>query len=69
MRTRFLCHGVAACCLLGASLAEAGDRTGFRVRADDSAALNSDAGWAGALNEDVAIVADRPFRLRFEIEA
>jgi hypothetical protein len=31
--------------------------------------LNSDQGWAGALNENVTVQADRPFRLRFEVDA
>jgi hypothetical protein len=40
----------------------------FRVRSDFSAPLNADQGWAGAVNEDVTIQADRPFRLRMELE-
>ena len=44
------------------------DGSAFRVRADFSAALNDDQGWAAALNENPAIEADRPFRLRFEVE-
>src|SRR5688500_8141994 len=40
----------------------------FRVRSDFTAPLNSDQGWGGALNEDVAVDADRPFRVRFEVE-
>ena len=40
----------------------------FRVRSDFTAALNSNQGWAGALNESVAIHADQPFRVRFEVE-
>jgi hypothetical protein len=40
----------------------------FRVRSDFAAGLNADQGWAGALNEDVTINADQPFRVRFEIE-
>lgn len=44
------------------------DGPGFRVRADFSAPLNADRGWAGELNENVTVVADRPFRLRFEVE-
>jgi hypothetical protein len=43
-------------------------QTSFRVRSDFSAPLNSDQGWAGAPNEDVTIYADRPFRVRFEVE-
>lgn len=40
----------------------------FRVRSDFTAGLNSDSGWAGAPNENVAINADQPFRVRFEVE-
>ena len=40
----------------------------FRVRSDFSADLNVDRGWAAALNENATIFADRPFRLRFEVE-
>ncbi len=43
-------------------------QTNFRVRSDFTAALNSNQGWAGALNESVAIHADQPFRVRFEVE-
>jgi len=45
-----------------------GSEPGFRVRSDFAAELNSNQGWAGALNENVAVYADRPFRIRFEIE-
>ena len=40
----------------------------FRVRSDFTAPLNSDQGWARALNENVTVNADRPFRVRFEME-
>lgn len=43
------------------------EQTAFRVRSDISAGLNADLGWAGALNEDVTIFTDEPFRVRFEI--
>jgi hypothetical protein len=46
----------------------AGSQPAFRVRTDFKAALNSDQGWAGALNENVTIPADRPFRVRLEVE-
>ena len=46
----------------------AGGQTNFRVRSDFAAGLNSDQGWAGALNEDATIHADQPFRVRFEVE-
>ncbi len=39
----------------------------FRVRSDFTAGLNVDTGWAGALNEDVTIYTDQPFRVRFEV--
>jgi hypothetical protein len=41
---------------------------GFRVRSEFTAPLNSDQGWAGALNENVTVYADEPFRIRFELE-
>ena len=40
----------------------------FRIRADCTAPLNADQGWAGALNENVTVDADKPFRVRFEVE-
>jgi len=40
---------------------------GFRVRSDFEAELNSDQGWAGALNENVTVYTDEPFRVRFEV--
>ena len=43
-------------------------KPGFRVRSGFNAALNSEEGWAGALNENVTVYADRPFRIRFELE-
>jgi hypothetical protein len=53
----------------GADPAQVGERgPAFRVRSDFAAALNADQGWAGALNENVTVQADRPFRLRFEVE-
>ena len=47
----------------------ASGQSNFRVRVDFTAPLNADLGWAGALNEDVTIRADQPFRIRFEVEA
>jgi len=32
----------------------------FRVRSDFAAKVNSDKGWAGALNENATIYADQP---------
>jgi hypothetical protein len=54
----------------GANTAQPGasGQPSFRVRSDFAATLNSDQGWAGALNENVSVSADRPFRLRFEVE-
>jgi hypothetical protein len=40
----------------------------FRVRADLETSLNADDGWAGRPGEAVTVEADRPFRLRLEIE-
>jgi hypothetical protein len=65
--------------LLAAVLASAGVETGgaaergsaqtaFRVRSDFTAPLDADQGWAGAADADVAVEADRPFRVRFEVE-
>ncbi|WP_101926096.1 MULTISPECIES: sialidase family protein [Luteimonas] len=42
--------------------------TAFRVRADFEAVLNAGDGWAGGTNEAVTLEADRPFRLRVELE-
>ncbi|MCL6250823.1 glycoside hydrolase [Altererythrobacter sp. KTW20L] len=53
--------------LLAASACAEGPSS--RVRADFQAPLNADAGWAGGLDEQVTIAADRPFRLRMELEA
>ena len=41
---------------------------GFRIRSDFAAPLNAEQGWAGALNENVTVYADQPFRIRFEVE-
>jgi len=48
---------------------ELGLQTAFRVRDDFEAGLNSDSGWAGGVNQAAHVVADRPFRLRFEVES
>ena len=40
----------------------------FRVRSDFAAPLNADQGWAAPLNANTTIFADRPFRIRFEVE-
>jgi hypothetical protein len=44
-------------------------QTAFRVRSDFAAALNEDSGWANATNQPAKVMADEPFRLRFEVEA
>jgi hypothetical protein len=49
--------------------AAAASKPGFRVRSDVTAGLNADQGWAGALNENVTVFADQPFRIRFEVES
>ena len=40
----------------------------FRFRTDDSQGLNADAGWAGALDENVTVNAEAVFRMRIEVE-
>ena len=60
-------------CLVSAALVDAGQSAtvgapGFRIRSDFAAPLNADQGWAGALNENVVIEADKPFRVRFEAQ-
>jgi hypothetical protein len=42
--------------------------TSFRVRADVAASLDADTGWAAAEGEAATVAADRPFRLRVELE-
>jgi hypothetical protein len=44
------------------------DLPGFRIRSGISAPLNADEDWAGALDEGVTVPADRPFRIRMEVE-
>lgn len=41
----------------------------YRVRADAEAPLDGDGGWAAAAGEGATVEADRPFRIRFEVEA
>ncbi|MFP4281110.1 MAG: hypothetical protein ACLFU2_00665, partial [Opitutales bacterium] len=38
------------------------------MRSDFEAPLNADSGWAGGTNESATVLADEPFRLRFEVE-
>lgn len=45
-----------------------GGQTAFRVRSDFDLALNANNGWSGGINENVPIVADQPFRIRFAVE-
>ncbi|MFW5816050.1 MAG: hypothetical protein ACOCVP_04260 [Wenzhouxiangella sp.] len=44
-------------------------QTAFRIRGDADAGLNVDEGWAAPVNQAATVVADQPFRLRFEVEA
>lgn len=44
-------------------------QTAFRLRQNFSAPLNADMGWAAGLNENATVFTDKPFRLRFEVEA
>lgn len=53
----------------GASGSERDRQTAFRVRSDFEAPLNKDTGWAAGTNEPTSVLADEPFRLRFEVEA
>ena len=64
----FLSVSLLAGCASDPGTAGAGRQPAFRVRSDFAAALNADQGWAGALNENVTIPADRPFRVRLEVE-
>ena len=59
--------GVLAACA-GRQPATEARHTAFRVRADRDAPLNADQGWADGANADVTVYADRPFRVRFEVE-
>jgi hypothetical protein len=43
-------------------------QTAYRIRADLSAGLNADDGWAAGLNEPASFPVERPFRIRFEVE-
>jgi hypothetical protein len=54
----------------GANAAQPGasGQPSFRVRSDFAVSLNSNQGWAGALNQNVSVTADKPFRLRFEVD-
>ncbi len=42
-------------------------QTAYRVRSDFNVPLNLDAGWAAAINSPAQVVADQPFRIRFEV--
>ncbi|MFC7499228.1 hypothetical protein ACFQRC_08340 [Enterovirga sp. GCM10030262] len=66
-RLRHLRLASAAAALMLAGAAHAQDPA-FRIRSDFQAPLNADAGWAGEPNAEVTVPADRPFRLRMEIE-
>lgn len=51
------------------SAAEADQQTAFRVRSDFGAPLNDNTGWSSDTNESATVLADEPFRIRFEVEA
>ena len=55
-------------CVANPPSPDTGGQAAFRVRTDFTASLNADQGWAGAFNENVTIHADRPFRVRVEVE-
>ncbi|MEX2465756.1 MAG: hypothetical protein WD995_02535, partial [Gemmatimonadota bacterium] len=65
--TLALVLGVTSWSCGGEPRADDAGEAAFRVRADVAAPLDADHGWAGALNENVTVEADRPFRLRFEV--
>jgi hypothetical protein len=44
-------------------------QTAYRIREDFDLSLNSEAGWAAAINSLARVTADEPFRIRFEVEA
>lgn len=67
---RFSKHflGTMAVLMMVGSATPAAADPAFRVRADLGAPLNSDQGWAAALNQPATVLADSPFRVRFELE-
>ena len=67
MTRTFILLALSALPFFAGVTSAAGD-PGFRVRADVSAPLNADTGWAAGLNENATVTADQPFRLRFELE-
>lgn len=58
---------VCALCLVTGALAASAE-VRFRIRSDDSQALNADGGWQAALDANAAMEAQKKFRIRFEIE-
>lgn len=42
--------------------------TAYRVRSGFTDPLNADTGWAAPINSPAEVLADQPFRLRFEVE-
>lgn len=44
-------------------------QTAYRVRSEFSLPLNEKGGWASPLNEPATVMADAPFRIRFEVES
>ena len=53
----------------GCSQPDSPRQTAYGIRTDFSAALNDTARWGAAMNQPVAVFADQPFRIRFEVEA
>lgn len=62
-------HAATGAGYLHAPTGTACTQTSFRIRADHTAPLGADAGWAAAEGEAATVLADRPFRVRFELEA
>jgi hypothetical protein len=70
MKRPFLLAAALACggAHAGGAAEQGTAQTAFRVRSEFTAPLDADQGWAGAADADVTIEADRPFRVRFEVE-
>jgi hypothetical protein len=65
---RIFSLGLMAPGLLFAGLSPAHADPAFRIRADLAAPLNADQGWAAPINQAATVMADTPFRVRFELE-
>jgi hypothetical protein len=66
MRNRVTVVVSAICLSVAVAVGQGGVH--FRIRSDDSQALNADSGWRAALDTNGAMEAQKKFRIRFEIE-